>query len=84
MTEYEIKILENRIRELWNEKEDLLKEKEELENQNRLLGKRCNQLLKDKGNLIDQMEKMKCPQNCKDFGDCIYSRCPCDKWQLRR
>ena len=31
-----------------------------------------------------QIEKMKCPQNCKDFGDCIYSRCPCEKWELRK
>ena len=30
MTEYEIKRLEDRIRELWNEKEDLLKENAEL------------------------------------------------------
>ena len=33
MTEYEIKRLEDRIRELWNEKEDLLKENEQLKQQ---------------------------------------------------
>ena len=31
----------------------------ELERKNRLLGERCNQLLKDKGELIDKIEKMK-------------------------
>ena len=87
MTEYEIKRLENRIRELWNEKEDLLKEKEELENQNRLLGERCNQLLKDKGELTDQIEKMKCCQNCRKFNNLSYDcTCAevCNEWELRR
>ena len=37
----------------------------DLERENRLLGERCNQLLKDKGELIDKIEKMKCCGNCK-------------------
>ena len=78
MTEYEIKRLCDRVKELWNEKH--------------LLGERCNQLLKDKGDLTDhiadlkancdlaiegrdikireleqQIEKMKCCGNCEHF-----------------
>lgn len=41
------------------------KQIEELENENKLLGERCNQLLKDKGDLTDKIEKMKCCNNCK-------------------
>ena len=43
----------------------LHKSYEQLERENRLLGERCNQLLKDKGELIDKIEKMKCCENCK-------------------
>ena len=32
------------------------------------LGERCNQLLKDKGALLDKIEKMKCCSNCKNEG----------------
>ena len=46
----------------------------ELEKENRLLGERCNQLLKDKGGLTDkvaelenQIEKMKCCGNCAKY-----------------
>ncbi|MBR4396648.1 MAG: hypothetical protein IKS93_02210 [Methanobrevibacter sp.] len=31
---------------------------EELENQNKLLGERCNQLLKDKGDLTDELDEL--------------------------
>jgi hypothetical protein len=31
----------------------------DLERENRLLGERCNQLLKDKGNLIDELQELK-------------------------
>ena len=55
------------------------------------LSKHILDLQKDKGNLTDkvreleqQIEKMKCPWNCKKFGDCKLSICPCDKWELRR
>ena len=41
-----------------------------LEKENRLLGERCNQLLKDKGDLIDQIKKMKCCANCSKWLDC--------------
>ena len=37
----------------------------ELEKEIKLLGERCNQLLKDKGELTDKIEKMKCCENCK-------------------
>ena len=70
--------------------------KEQLERENRLLGERCNQLLKDKGDLTDKIEKMKCCGNCKHF-DKLYNRCELtrlklksclcnalDKWELRR
>lgn len=54
-----------------------------LKTENRLLGERCNQLLKDKGYLTDkvieieqenaelkqQIEKMKCCSNCKHFNN---------------
>ena len=48
MTEYEIKRLCDRVGELWKE--------------NQLLGERCNQLLKDKGDLTDQIADIKA--NC--------------------
>lgn len=69
---------------------------EELENQNRLLGERCNQLLEDKGDLTDKIEKMKCCYNCfYDCEDCNSKNKDCDKcpcgtcikhnhWELRR
>ena len=41
----------------------------ELEKENKLLGERCNQLLKDKGELTDKIEKMKC------CGNCIHRHC---------
>lgn len=28
------------------------------------------------------LPKEKLPQNCKEFGKCIYSRCPCDKFEF--
>ena len=52
MTEYEIKRLCDRVKEL-------VREKEELERENRLLGERCNQLLKDKGDLTDELANWK-------------------------
>lgn len=30
--------------------------------------------------IIPPREKL--PQNCKEFGKCIYSRCPCDKFEF--
>lgn len=58
------------------------------------LGERCNQLLKDKGELKAQIEKMKCGQNCKhsylyqEDRKCKFTYCDCinckDKWELRR
>ena len=67
------------------------------------LGKRCLQLQKDKGNLTDkvreleqQIEKMKCCENCKhhyialddttscELLDCLAGSKPCDKWEIRR
>ena len=55
MTEYEIKRLCETIKTLIQENTDLEKE-------NRLLGERCNQLLKDKGDLTDQIANIKA--NC--------------------
>ena len=34
-------------------------------------------------NLENQIEKMKNNWNCKDIGNCIYSRCPCEHWKLK-
>ena len=42
------------------------------------LGERCNQLLKDKGDLTDKIEKMKCCGNCR-FGYCERSSERIDK-----
>lgn len=44
------------------------------------LGERCNQLLKDKGALLDQIDRMKCGQNCKyeywiNTGGCYDQKC---------
>ena len=44
------------------EMKQLAKRVKELENENLLLGERCNQLLKDKGNLTDQIADIKA--NC--------------------
>ena len=30
-----------------------------------------------------QIEKMKCPWNCKKFSNCKLSICPCDKWEIK-
>ena len=46
----------------YNKYKDAEKRIEELENQNKLLGERCNQLLKDKGELTDQIADIKA--NC--------------------
>ena len=60
----------------------------ELERKNRLLGERCNQLLKDKGELIDKIEKMKCCCNCTERSRFAMSE-PClsckdkSKWKLK-
>ena len=35
------------------------------------------------GQLEQQIEKMKNNWNCKDIGNCIYSRCPCEHWKLK-
>lgn len=49
--------------------DNLLIKYAELEKEIRLLGERCNQLLKDKGELEQQIEQMKCCYNCsKDCG----------------
>ena len=32
--------------------------------------------------LEQQIEKMKCPWNCRKFGHCKYTNCPCDKWEI--
>ena len=65
----------------------------------KLLGERCLQLMKDKGELIDrvreleaQIEKMKCCENCAKNGHiCVAEEMQgnlCgknkDKWELRR
>lgn len=42
-----------------NEIMEYFKHIEELEKENELLGKRCNQLLKDKGNLTDELKNWK-------------------------
>ena len=55
MTEYEIKRLCETIK-------TLIQENTNLEKENRLLGERCNQLLKDKGDLTDQIADIKA--NC--------------------
>ena len=34
--------------------------------------------------LEQQIEKMKCPWNCKKFGNCKLGNCPCDKWELAK
>jgi predicted RNase H-like nuclease (RuvC/YqgF family) len=70
---------------------------EELETENRLLGERCNQLLKDKGDLTDkcrqleqQIEKMKVDvkqgQSYWNSGEMqydLYQRL-LDKWEIRK
>lgn len=33
--------------------------------------------------LEQQIEKMKCPWNCKRFSSCKLSNCPCDKWEIK-
>jgi hypothetical protein len=55
-----------------------------------LLSQHILDLQKDKGNLTDrvreleqQIEKMKCPWNCKKFSNCKLSICPCDKWEIK-
>ena len=44
----------------------------------------CEESIEAKENHIkeleQQIEQMKVGQNCKQFGNCIYSKCPCDKW----
>jgi hypothetical protein len=30
-----------------------------------------------------QIEKMKCPWNCKKFSNCKLSICPCDEWEIK-
>lgn len=50
---------------LWETIKELKEKIADLEKENRLLGERCNQLLKDKGELTDKIEKMKCCENCK-------------------
>ena len=65
-----------------------------LDKKNELLGERCNQLLKDKGALLDrikeletEIEKMKRCSNCTNGkGGCKYRTIfttVCDKWELR-
>ena len=60
--------------------------------ENKLLGERCNQLLKDKGELTDKIEKMKCCYNCSKWYDGECEESPksktffcadfkCDKWE---
>lgn len=34
--------------------------------------------------LKQQIGQMKNGYNCKYFGNCIYARCPCDKWEFFR
>ena len=79
MTEYEIKRLEDRIRELWNEKEGLLKENAELKKENEELKSiaefqqssnmkrhfEIQELYKENAELKEQIEKMKCCGNCR-------------------
>ena len=52
---------------LWETIKEQKEKITELERKNRLLGERCNQLLKDKGELTDKIEKMKCCSNCNHF-----------------
>ena len=65
----------------------------ELEKEIRLLGERCNQLLKDKGELTDKIEKMKCCYNCSKWYDGECEESPksktffcadfkCDNWEF--
>ena len=81
-----------RIANLQGEILKLKGENAELSRENRLLGERCNQLLKDKGELTDQIEKMKCCYNCSKWYDGECEESPksktffcadfkCDKWE---
>lgn len=57
------------------------------------LGERCNQLLKDKGALLDQIEKMKCCYNCSKWNDGQCADIPdsgyccadfvCEDWEIK-
>ena len=74
MTEYEIKRLEDRIRELWNEKEDLLKENAELKQQ--IEKRKCCENCKHKKSEVDRCELLMYSLNaclCKNK----------DKWELK-
>jgi hypothetical protein len=56
-----------------------------LEKENHLLGERCNQLLKDKGEFTDKIGKMKCCFNCK-HSRTEYEHCKTDKhekWEIK-
>ena len=82
-----------------SDSKELKKDYLKLRSEKNLLGERCNQLLKDKGNLEDkvkeletQIEKMKCCGNCQTVrdaeGNCYLKKdgkCKDkDKWELRR
>lgn len=100
MTKEDKQIIDRGIKENWRigdrtRLKRLLEKNLKLYRENVLLGERCNQLLKDKGDLIDQIEKMKCCENCKhkksEIDRCellMYSlnACLCknkDKWELK-
>ena len=59
----EINARRKKVREDYKNKLSIAEKRlADLENQNKLLGERCNQLLKDKGNLTDQIADIKA--NC--------------------
>lgn len=57
--EKQVKDLEWQLQEVVKDNDNYQAENKRLEQENHLLGKRCNQLLKDKGNLIDELAKWK-------------------------
>ena len=65
MTREELEKQDSRLNKLCFDYQEKEKRIADLERENRLLGERCNQLLKDKGELTDKIEKMKCCGNCK-------------------
>lgn len=80
--EEQIADLEKTIQKLQESTFKMIDEKNE---QIKQLGERCNQLLKDKGALLDQIEKMKCCTNCK-HSRTVYEHCMTnkhEKWEIK-
>ena len=68
MTEYEIKRLEDRIRELWNEKEGLLKENAKLKKHLMSARAEFQRQYKENAELKEKIEVLECDNynaNCK-------------------